>query len=31
MNTKVRKIVAWLTLFIMVAGIAASIIAYTIQ
>ncbi len=31
MNKKVRTIVTWITLFIMVAGIAASIVAYTIS
>lgn len=31
MNPKVRKIVTWITLIIMVAGIAATIIAYTIS
>lgn len=31
MNKKTRKIVTWITLIIMVGGIAASIIAYTLQ
>lgn len=31
MNKKVRTIVTWITLFIMVAGIAASIVAYAIS
>ena len=31
MNKRVRTIVTWITLFIMVAGIAASIVAYTIS
>ena len=31
MNKKTRKIVTWITLFVMVGGIAASIIAYTLS
>lgn len=31
MNKKVRKIITWITLFVMVAGIAASILAYTLS
>lgn len=31
MNKKVRKAVTWVTLFIMVAGIVASIVAYALQ
>ena len=31
MNKKVRTIVTWITLYIRVAGIAASIVAYTIS
>ena len=31
MSKKARKIVTWITLFIMVGGIIGSIIAYTLQ
>ena len=31
MNKKTRKIVTWITLFVMVAGIAATIVGYAIQ
>lgn len=31
MNKKTRKIVTWITLFIMVAGVAATIVGYAIR
>jgi len=30
MNPKIRKVVAWIMLFVMIAGIASSILVYAI-
>lgn len=31
MNKKTRKIVTWITLFVMILGVAATIVGYAIQ